>query len=66
MLHWKAALATSVLFFFFKFIYCERERENAHEHEQGEGQRDGIPSRPHTVSAEPGVGHDPVNGEIMT
>ena len=44
-----------------------RERENVHTR-AGEGQREGerIPSRIHTASAEPVVGLEPMNCEIMT
>ena len=53
------------------FIYFERGRETELERARvGEGQREGegerIPSRLHTVSAEPDVGLDLTNQEIMT
>ena len=41
----------------------------AHVHVSGEGAergRERIPSKLHTVSAEPDVGHEPTNHEIMT
>ena len=47
--------------FFFKFIYFER-RGRA-ERERG---RERIPSRLHTVSAEPNVGLELTNHEIMS
>ena len=52
-------------FFFFKFIFRERERE----HEQRRGREKGrkeIPRRLHAVSAEPNVGLELTNCEIMT
>ena len=43
------------------FIYFERE------HEQGRGrEQERIPSRLHTISAEPDVGLEPTNCKIMT
>ena len=51
----------------FKFIYFERERER--ERVQGRGREKGrarIPSRLHTVSAEPNIGLELTNREIMT
>ena len=47
--------------FFKLFIYLEKERARA-----GEGQRERVPSRLHTVSAEPDAGLDPTNHGIMT
>ena len=51
------------------YILRERERERERETVQvGEGQRgkERIPSRLHIFSAEPDVGLDPTNPEIMT
>ena len=48
------------LSFFLKFIILRESREGA----ETEGER--IPSRLHTVSAEPDVGLDPTNSEITT
>ena len=45
----------SLLFFFFMFIYLERE-----------GEKERIPSRLHTASAEPNAGLDLMKHEIMT
>ena len=56
-----------VSFFFLVFIYFERER--MHVHEQGrdrERERERIPSRLRAVSAEPDVGLELTNHEIMT
>ena len=58
----------SFLFFFFKFIYL-RERVHVSVQEQGRGRQSGkerIPSWPCAVSAEPHLGLDPTNREIMT
>ena len=67
-----------VLIFYFYFIFIfkslfilrEREREQGRAYAQvGEGQRqrrERIPSRLHTVRAEPNVVLDPMNHEIMT
>ena len=43
--------------FLLKLIYFQREGE--------EGQREGIPSRLHTVRAEPNSGLELTNGEVM-
>ena len=51
-----------ILFYFFKFIYL-REREWGRGRERG---RERIPSRFHAVSAEPNVGLELTNREIMT
>ena len=50
--------------FFLKFIYFERECESRGETET-EGERKRIPSRLHTVSAEPNVRLKLTNCEIM-
>ena len=59
-------------FLFFNFVYSERkrerERERSHEHEEGSGRergRERTPSRLHAVSAEPDVGLELTNCEIM-
>ena len=54
------------MIFFLKFIYFEREKEQVRE-QRGtvrEGKR--IPSRLHAVSAEPVLGLEPMNCEMMT
>ena len=62
---------TFVSFFFFKVIYFERGRgrEKASASRGGaerEGEREKIPSRLRAVSAEPDMGLEPMNREIMT
>ena len=56
------------IFFFSLFIYFERERASGGEgwQREREGERDRIPSRLHTVSAEPDIGPELMNHEIMT
>ena len=58
------------VFIFFQFVYFERERAREHACVSREGQRererDRIPSRLCAVSAEPDMGLDPTNHEIMT
>ena len=59
------------LFFLSLFIYFERERERERERESKqergrEREREKIPSRLHTVSAEPHVGLKSANHKIMT
>ena len=57
-----------VLFLFLKFLYLLRESVCT---QVGEGQRERpeererMPSRFHTASAEPDTGLEPTNGEIM-
>ena len=48
----------SILYIFLMFIYLSWEQERA-------GNRERIPTRLHAVSAEPNVGLDPTNREIM-
>ena len=45
-------------------LFIERERESMWG--GGEGQREGIPSRLHTIGAEPNKGLELMNQEIMT
>ena len=56
------------LFFFFNlFILRERERERESTSRGGAERRtDRIPSRLHTISAEPNMGLELMNCEIMT
>ena len=49
-------------YYFLKPAYFARESAG----QVGEGQRERIPSRPHTVGTEPDVGLEPMNREIMT
>ena len=44
-------------------MYLERQRGQGRGRERG---RERIPSRHCTVSAEPNVGLEPMNGEVMT
>ena len=53
------------LFFLSFYLLILREREGAGEG-QRERRRERIPSRLYTVSAEPSMGLDPTNREIMT
>ena len=48
------------------FIYFERERYSANGRWGQRERRERIPSRLHIVSAEPDVGLEPTNHEIMT
>ena len=64
-------LELSLLLLFLKclFIYFKEERESACKHKLGRGRergRERIPSRLHTVSAEPDAGLHLMNQEIMT
>ena len=56
---------------FFNFIYLFGDRESVCVHRrgrgrEGEGETERIPSRLHTVSAEPDAGLELTNYEIMT
>ena len=54
---------------FFMLVYIFRERERKREREGGRGterEKERSPSKLHTVSAEPDVGLNPTNCEIMT
>ena len=54
---------------FFKLIYLvltERERERESTSRGGAERSDRIPSRLHAIRAEPDVGLEPMNYEIMT
>ena len=57
-----------MIFFYSLFIYFEREKEEDSMCEQGRGREETerIPNRLHAVSAEPDLGLDPTNREIMT
>ena len=61
-------LGLLIFFFFFNFVYFETEGENMHarEEETRERKRERIPTRLCAVSAEPNVGLDLTNHEIMT
>ena len=48
---------------FFKFVALFREREQGRDRER---EKERIPSRLRTTSAEPKVGLEPTNHEIMT
>ena len=49
----------------FIYLFQERERERGNMHRKGR-ERERIPTRVHAVSAEPDVGLNPTNCEIMT
>ena len=50
---------------FFVYLFILREREKAHFWER-QRERERIPSRLHTASAEPNTQLEPTNHEIMT
>ena len=59
--------STCFLFFYFLFVLREREPENACEWGTGRDRgRERIPSQLHAVSAEPNVGVELTNREIVT
>ena len=63
--HIFSGVASCFIIFLCLFIYFERDGEST-SREEAERGRDGIPSRLRAVSAEPSVGHDPMNCEIVT
>ena len=52
--------------FFLIYLFCEREHKLSGGEEQGERQRERIPGRLHNASAEPDVGLQLMNHEIVT
>ena len=55
-------------FYFLMCIYFEKERESEQggAERAGVGERERIPSSLHTVNAEPRVGLEPMNAELLT